>query len=148
MEARLAEAVARTRDEISTDAYVFVEGDERHFLGETVTLAVAAWVVSTFLHGFTEAAKDDIDGWGRRAYGWLRKGVQSVFANPGDVRIEKEAAEAASVARSATDADVEAYAQASDTALRAALVEYGLDWVAAERVATLAREAGLQAIGV
>jgi len=144
MDVALTEAVAQTRDELGTDVYLFLEGDERHFLGDPVTLAIAAWVVGAFLHGFTEAAKGDIESWGKRAYTWLRDQVAKAFTTGDAAGVQTEADSARAIA---ADTDVTAYARASDTALRAALEAYGLDWASAERVATKAREAGLKAIG-
>ena len=141
----LSEAVVEIRDELGTDVYVFIEGDERHFLGDPVTLGVAGWIVSTFFTGFTGAAKGDVEALGRRAYTWLRDGVKSLFASNEHADLDAQLAEARRAA--AGHGDVTAYAQASDAALRAALEEYGLDWASAERAAARAREAGLKAIG-
>ncbi|WP_093622734.1 hypothetical protein [Streptomyces sp. 3213.3] len=140
----LSAAVAQTRDELGTDVYVFVEGEQRDFLGDPFTLGIAAWIVSTFLNGFTAVAQGEVEGWGERAFGWLRDGV----TGRRKAELETDAAAAQAAVTGRMPEDIEAFARASDAALRAALDEYGLDWVAVERVAAKAREAGLEAIGV
>ena len=142
------EGLSQTRDELGSDIYVFVEGDERHFVAETFAIGVAGWIVSAFLHGFTAAAKGDFEEWGARAWTWLRDGIRSPAQEQTAAPLEAEVSAAAQVTGSRTSGDVEAYAKASDATLRAALEEYGLEWSAAERVAARAREAGLSAIGV
>jgi hypothetical protein len=142
----LTTAVTEVRDELGTDVYVFIEGDEKHFLGDPLTLGVAAWIIGAFLRGFSEAASGDIEGWGKRTYIWLRDGVKGLLAGSKTDELTGEVEDARRAVATVPRSDIITYADASERALRSALDEYGLDSVSADRVATKARLAGLDAI--
>src|SRR4051812_571494 len=93
----LSVAVVQTRDELGTDVYVFVEGEQRDFLGDPFTLGIAAWIVSTFLKGFTAAAEGEVEGWGKSTFTWLRNSVTG-RAEP-ELEMDAAAAKAAAVGR-------------------------------------------------
>lgn len=128
----LREAVDRTREALGTDAYLLIEGEERHFLAEAALTALASTVLTASLKGLVASAEGRAEQRGREVGAWVLDRAERVLGLGQDPELEAAAAEA-----QAAGGDPDA----AEAALAAGLREEGFLAEAAERVAAAARAA-------
>jgi hypothetical protein len=147
-DAALREAARRTRETLGTDAYLLVEGEDKHFLGEAALALIAGKVLGAFFRGLTASAEGRVEQWGREVGDWLADQAEALRDRlAGDDDTDPELAAAAAEAQAAlAGADVTAHAAAAGAALSAGLRDHGLTAAAAARVAAIVQEAGAAAV--
>jgi hypothetical protein len=145
-------AVATIASSLGEDAYLFLSDDADHFLAEAALAAIAGALLSSFLKGFTEAAQERSEQWGKGLATFLAdrvdKGLERV-REKGEPAADAEAAvtDTRAVAQGATAAQATLWSTTSEHALAGALEGCELTPRAAERAASTARHAGLELIG-
>jgi hypothetical protein len=144
------QAVAQIASSLGEDAYLFLSDDGDHFLAEAALAAIAGALLSSFLKGFTAAAQERSEQWGKDLANFLADRVDSGLArvrDKGEPEADAVAAETRVVAHHATAAQATLWATTSEQALAGALAGYELTPRAAERAASTARQAGLELVG-